>query len=64
MSDVLTLDLVVYDPLTEITRKERRFLLGASALGIALVKVPLVPTKFSVLGLEFTPTNQAAEMCQ
>lgn len=59
MSDVLTRDLVVYDPLTETTRKERRVLLGVSALGIALVKVPLVPTKFTALGLEFTSTNQA-----
>jgi len=59
MRDVLTRDLVLYDPLTETTRKERRVLLGVSALGIALVKVPLVPTKFSALGLEFAPTNQA-----
>jgi len=59
MSDVLTKDLVAYDPLSEITRKERRFLLGLAALGIALVKVPLVPTKFAALGIEFAPINQS-----
>lgn len=58
MSDILTRDLIAYDPLTDTTRKERRILLGVSALGIALVKVPLVPTKFSVFGIDFAPINQ------
>lgn len=58
MSDALTRDLVAYDPLTEITRKERRLLLSVSALGIALIKVPLIPTKFAALGIEFAPINQ------
>lgn len=59
MSDILTRDLVAYDPLTETTRKERKVLLGIAALGIAIVKVPLVPTKFSTLGIEFASINQA-----
>jgi hypothetical protein len=48
MSDVRERDLINYNPLTEITRRERRALLGVSMLGLALVKVPLIPTKFSV----------------
>lgn len=51
-------DLVSYDPLSEVTRKERRALLGVSLLGLALVKVPLVPTKLSALGIEFADVNQ------
>ena len=58
MSTVLESDLVSYDPLSEVTRKERRALLGVSLLGLALVKVPLVPTKLSALGVEFADLNQ------
>ena len=60
MSDVLSRDLVLYDPLSEVTRKERKSLLGLAAVGIALVKVPLVPTKLSAFGLEFSTVNQKA----
>ena len=58
MSEILTRDLVRNDPLTEITRKERRALLGSAVLGIALVKVPLVPSKLSAFGLDFDAPNQ------
>lgn len=51
-------DLITYDPLSDVTRKERRMLLGLCVLGIALVKVPLVPEKVSALGLDFTLANQ------
>jgi hypothetical protein len=37
----------VRDPLSEVTRKERRILLGTSALGIIVAKVGLVPTKIT-----------------
>ena len=57
--DVLTKDLVLYDPLSETTRKERTALLGLSMLGIALVKVPLVPEKIAFLGVEFGRVQQA-----
>jgi hypothetical protein len=60
MTDVLTQDLVSYDPLSEVTRKERRALLGLSLLGVALVKVPLIPEKFTTFGIEFSRVNQKA----
>jgi hypothetical protein len=60
MNDVLTRDLVAYDPLSEVTRKERKALLGVAVIGIALAEVPLVPTKLSAFGLEFSTLNQRA----
>lgn len=57
--DLLTQDLIAFDPLSEVTRKERRVLLGLSVLGLALVKVPLVPERFATLGIEFTRPNQS-----
>ena len=56
--DLLTKDLIQYDPLSDVTRKERTSLLGLSMLGIALVMVPLVPEKFAALGVEFAKVNQ------
>ena len=46
------------DPLSEVTRKERRLLLSVALLGIVLVKTGLVPSKVSALGIEFSQTNQ------
>ncbi len=46
------------DPLREETRKERRNLLGTSAVGIVMVKTGLIPTKISALGIEFSDTNR------
>ena len=51
--------LIIYDPLTETTRKERTSLLGVAMLGIALVSVPLVPEKLSAFGVDFSKVNQA-----
>jgi hypothetical protein len=45
------------DPLSEVTRKERRMLLGVSMLGIAFVKMGIAPTKISSLGIEFANTE-------
>lgn len=53
-------EIQLRDPLSEVTRKERRMLLGISALGIVIVKSGLVPAKVSALGIEFTQTNQQA----
>jgi uncharacterized membrane protein YqjE len=50
--------LGVEDPLSEETRKERRALLGASGLGILVVRTGLVPTKISALGIEFSTRDQ------
>jgi hypothetical protein len=56
--DLLSKDLIAYDPLSETTRKERTALLGLSILGVALVKVPLVPEKLALLGIEFAKVQQ------
>ena len=41
------------DCLSEVTRRERRNLLGISMLSIAMVHANLVPTKITALGIEF-----------
>jgi hypothetical protein len=56
------LDVLVQDPLGDVTRKERRLLLGVSVLGVALVKTGLVPSKITALGIEFGKTDQRALM--
>jgi len=52
------IEILLKDPLSEITRKERRSLLGVSAIGIAMVKTGLVPTKIPAFGIEFSQTNK------
>ena len=49
----------VFDFLSDLTRKERRNLLAASAIGIVLAKTGLVPTRIAALGIEFSPTDRA-----
>jgi hypothetical protein len=51
-------DVKLRDPLSEVTRKERKFLLGISIIAITLVKAGIVPTKLSALGVEFGKTDQ------
>lgn len=46
------------DPLSEVTRKERRNLLIASFTGIAIATMGMVPTKLSALGIDFSPPAQ------
>lgn len=68
MSDQLPYDLpeldvslpqeLLKDILREETRKERRNLLAASAVGIVIVKAGLIPTKISALGIDFSQTDQ------
>jgi hypothetical protein len=48
------------DPLTEVTRKERRTLLVVSTVGIIMVKSGLVPSRITALGIEFAKTDQRA----
>jgi amino acid transporter len=47
-----------YDPLSDVARKERRYLLAASIIGIALVKLQLAPSKITALGVDFDYRNQ------
>src|SRR6267142_5712600 len=51
-------EIRVSDPLSPVTRSERRTLLAVSAIGIIIVKAGFVPTKISALGIEFSETNQ------
>jgi len=58
MAEPTSLEIAIRDPLSEVTRKERRLLLGVSIIGIAQAKIGLVPQKISSLGIEFTVINQ------
>lgn len=51
--------ILVSDCLSEVTRKERRSLLGVSTLGIVMTHANLVPTKISALGVEFSQASQS-----
>lgn len=50
------------NPLSEITRKERRTLLAVSALVIALRYSNLVPTQITALGITLSATQQASAL--
>ena len=50
----------VRDPLSEVTRRERRLLLAVSTVCFAVSKAGLVPTKISALGIDFTQSDQKA----
>jgi hypothetical protein len=47
-------------PLSEPTRRERRFLLGTSMVLMAFVSGGVQPTEISALGIRFTPANIVA----
>ena len=51
-------EIKLSDPLSEVARKERKFLLASCILGIAMVKAGIVPSKISVLGIDFAKTDQ------
>ncbi|MGE5693339.1 MAG: hypothetical protein ACM3YF_06120 [Candidatus Zixiibacteriota bacterium] len=51
-------ELLVGDPLREVTRKERRALLGFCAIAIVVVKTGLIPNKIVALGIEFSSADQ------
>ena len=46
------------DPLSDVTRRERRALLGASLLGIAIAQTGLLPTEISALGVKLAGSEQ------
>lgn len=49
---------ILRDPLSEVTRKERTYLLAVSTIGIAIVKTGLVPSQITTLGIVFEKANQ------
>ncbi len=50
--------LTISDPLSEVTRKDRRALLGISVLGIIIGGANIIPIKLTALGIEFGKTDQ------
>ena len=50
----------VDDPLREVTRKERRALLGVSTATIAITRLGLVPSEIGNLGIKLTSTKQSS----
>lgn len=51
-------NIVLVDPLSAVTRGERRMLLGLSMLGIFFVKAGVLPSKINALGIELTASDQ------
>jgi hypothetical protein len=51
-------DPAIRDALSEVTRNERRSLLGASLLAIAISTAGLIPEKISAFGVTITPPAQ------
>jgi len=58
MADNFKNDNLLLDPLADVTRKERKMLLGISMLGISVTKTGLVPTQISALGINFAQNDQ------
>jgi hypothetical protein len=58
MSNSMPSSIRVKDPLSDVTRKERRTLLGACVIAYTIVKTGLVPSKIAAFGIDFTPTDQ------
>ena len=51
-------NILLQDPLTEVTRRERRMLLAASLLALTVVHAGIVPEKISAIGVEFSKVDQ------
>lgn len=47
------LDLYNFDPLTDVTRRERRTLILVTLIALAISKLALYPTKITALGIDF-----------
>jgi len=51
-------DILLRDPLSETTRRERKFLLATSAIALTVLHAGLVPTKIEALGIQFSQVDQ------
>jgi len=47
------------DPLSELTRRERKMLLAVSGIGVVVAKTGLIPTQIESLGLTFSSDDQS-----
>jgi hypothetical protein len=53
-------EIRLQDPLSDVTRAERKTLLGLSAVGLVIARSGLVPSRISALGIEFDRADQSA----
>ncbi len=60
MTDPTPSEMRARDPLSEVTRNERRSLLAIGTLGVVLVQTGMVPEKIDALGIEFSVADQRA----
>jgi hypothetical protein len=51
-------EVFLRDPLSDVTRKERSYLLGISIAGIVMVRTNLVPSRITALGITFEETDR------
>jgi hypothetical protein len=51
-------DVNLNDPLSEVTRKERKVLLGLSMVSLFFSQAGILPSKISALGIELKTTDQ------
>ena len=58
MTDEIVIDTRLEDALKPETRSARKGLLASSLLGVSVVKVGVLPSKISALGIEFDKLNQ------
>lgn len=58
MPDETVGEVRLRDPLSDVTRQERKYLLGISFIAITIVKAGIIPTKVPALGVEFGKTDQ------
>ena len=58
--DANFVEVLVRDPLAQVTRKERVYLLAVSLIGIAIVKTGLVPSKIATFGIELDQPDRQA----
>jgi hypothetical protein len=57
-SDAGTSVSILGDPLSEVTRGERKTLLLVSAIGIVMERTGLIPTKITTFGIEFSEADR------
>lgn len=48
------------DPVPEVTRKERTYLLGVSTAGIVVAHTGLIPSEITTFGIRFAESDQAS----
>jgi hypothetical protein len=53
-------EVTLADPLTDVTRKERRALLGVALLSFVIARTGLSPTEITSLGIKFAAADQRA----